>query len=65
MKRLGCKHILGELKLSFIQLDFSCGLSHNSSVLLLQCLWLDPWLGNFHMLQLQPLFFFFFKFYYG
>ena len=35
--------------------DFPCGSQHNYTVLLLQWLWLKPWLGNFHVPQVWSL----------
>ena len=34
--------------------DFLCGSQHYYVALLLQWLWLDPWLRNFHIPQVQP-----------
>jgi len=35
-------------------MDFSCGSQHSYLAVLLQWLWLNPWIGGFHMLQVRP-----------
>ena len=47
--------LFAHIFVSFKTEGLPCGSQHNDLVLLLQWLWLDLWLGKFHMLQVWPL----------